>query len=91
MPDLQSFVPPGWMYEAFGIIFATLVVNFILRRLITRLQAKLERTKNPWDDAFIGAIQRPVSVLVWVIGLSIAVDVAGNASANASSSSPATT
>jgi MscS family membrane protein len=77
MLDLQSFAPPGWMYEAFAVIFATLVANFILRRLITRLQARLELTKNPWDDAFIGAIRRPVSVLVWVVGLSIAIDLVG--------------
>lgn len=65
----------GASLQVFGIILAVLLANFIQRRFIAKLHSKLERTKNPWDDAFVDALSKPLSYLFWVVGLSFAIDV----------------
>lgn len=71
----------GWLHtllidtEVFAIVFLTLIFAFGQKRILIRLHRRLERTKSPWDDAFIGAMQRPLGVLIWIIGLAFAAEL----------------
>lgn len=64
-----------WIVQVFIVVLLMLLVNFIQKRAVKRLLAKTKRTRNLWDDAFVGAIQRPLSLLIWVIGLTLAADI----------------
>lgn len=64
-----------WVLQVFVVVFLTLLLNFMLRRILAKLQLRLETTRNPWDDALITALRRPLSVLVWVIGLALAIKI----------------
>ena len=64
-----------WIIYIFSIIFIALLVDFIQKRVLTRVQARLEKTGNPWDDALTHALRRPISLLIWIIGLSLALQV----------------
>lgn len=66
-----------WILQVFIIVFFALFVDFIQRKILRRLNKRLEKTPNLWDDAFVHAIIKPLSLLIWVFGLSLAVDVAG--------------
>ncbi len=57
--------------QLFLLIAAVLLVNFILRLVINRLQAKVERTTQVWDDALLHAFRGPLGLMVWVLGASI--------------------
>ena len=65
-----------WAVQAFAVVFGALVLDFIQRRLMTRLliQART-RTKNMWDDALVASIKSPLSLLIWVLGISFAAGV----------------
>lgn len=65
----------AWQVQVFIVVFLTLLVNFVLRRIVRRIAAKADKTRNPWDDAFINALDRPLSLLVWVVGLMMAIHV----------------
>ena len=39
------------------------------------MQARLASTKTAWDDALIHAVSKPLSLLIWIYGLSFALDV----------------
>ena len=65
----------AWILQIFSIIFIALLLDFIVKRLLKRLQGKLEKTKTVWDDAFFAAVRVPISVMIWVLGLSFALDV----------------
>ena len=67
--------PEARVIRVFLIVFCTLVVDFIVKRILNRVYKKLQSTKTLWDDAFIYAIKIPGSVLIWVLGLSFALDV----------------
>lgn len=73
----STFLPTyPWVGEVFVIILATLVANLVARRLLNRLEAKVSRTLNVWDDAMVAAVKRPLAYLVWVLGFSWAFEIA---------------
>ncbi len=59
----------------FSIVFAALLLDFLQKRLLRRLYQRLQSTRTRWDDALVHALQRPLTVLIWIIGLSLALDV----------------
>ena len=69
-----------WMLESFVVVFATLVGALFVSRILRRLNKRAELTHTLWDDALVGAIQYPAKWLVWVVGLSSAVGLAGEQS-----------
>lgn len=64
-----------WILHVFIIVFVSLIANYIQKRVLTKLQAKLVKTNTAWDDALVHAIRKPVSLLIWMFGLSFALDV----------------
>jgi len=66
-----------WIIQIFVIIFAALLIDFFQKKLLRRLQARLIKTSNLWDDAIIHAVIKPFSVLIWLAGLTMALEVAG--------------
>ncbi len=72
---LASLGLEAWVAEVFIIVFLTLLVNFVQKRIIKRLSRQFRRTANPWDDALAGSIDPPLTVLIWVVGLAFAVKI----------------
>ena len=64
----------AWLRVA-GLIGVTGLVDVAQRRVLGRLHAQLEKTEAYWDDAVVRALRRPLSLLVWVVGLSFVADV----------------
>ena len=65
----------AWIIQVFAVVFLVLLFNLILRLLVKRLHRKLERTSNPWDDAVVGALQKPLNLLVWIVGIAFAAEI----------------
>ena len=65
----------AWITQVFLIVLATLLLNFVQRRLRLRLQRRLERTRTPWDDAVVEALGPPLTWLIWVVGIAFAATV----------------
>ena len=64
-----------WIIYIFAIVFFALLIDLIQKRILLRIQKRLEQTSTPWDDALVHAIRRPLSLLIWVIGLAVALQV----------------
>ncbi len=58
----------AFIYQVFLGVFITLLVNYVWRRIYTKLDKQLKRTKNDWDDAIVLAISYPISLLIWGAG-----------------------
>lgn len=65
----------SWVITVFFIVLLTVIGNFIARKVLVRLAKKMNDTKTDWDDVVINAAARPLSWLVWIIGLAFAGDV----------------
>jgi MscS family membrane protein len=81
MDDLLSKLDQYWELASgwrevilvFTIVFAAMLTNFIVKRSLTRMLVAAATTESIWDDALLRAAYRPVRLLVWVLGLALAV------------------
>ncbi len=64
----------SWLVQIVAIVFLTLTLHFILRRLLNRLHHKALDSHAYWDDAFVTALQRPLAFLVLFGGLSLVLE-----------------
>jgi len=69
-----------WMLTTFILVFITLLVGFVARKMFNTLAEQLKKTSNLYDDAFLEAARRPLGWLIIVLGLSVAAGVAGGSS-----------
>lgn len=68
-----------WIAEVFIIVLITALASWVLGLFVNRLRERAERTVNPWDDALVNSINPPGSILIWLLGLSVAAARAGAA------------
>ncbi|MGB5472758.1 MAG: mechanosensitive ion channel family protein [Gammaproteobacteria bacterium] len=64
-----------WIVQVFVVVFLVLLFSFLLRLLVSRLYRKLQSTATPWDDAVVGALQKPLTLLIWIVGIAFAADI----------------
>lgn len=60
--------------ELFVIVLLTVFGAYFVRRFVMSLKQRAERTKSKWDDTFFAALQGPARTLVWVVGLTFALE-----------------
>ena len=70
-----SFGEQNWVWQVFGVVLLLLLVGYLQRRLFMRLLKKAQVTQNPWDDAVVHALHRPLTWLIWGVGLMLALQV----------------
>ena len=64
-----------WIVYIFAIIFVALLVDMVQKIVLGQVQKRLTSTTNVWDDALIHAVRKPLSLLIWIIGLTMALQV----------------
>ena len=60
----------GWL---FAIVLATLVLNFVVLRILRIVGKGTKKTKSLWDDALLGSIGPPLGWVIWLLGLNLAI------------------
>lgn len=65
-----------WVFQVFLVVSCTLVGAFIVGRLLRKLMSKAEVTHNLWDDALFEALLQPARWCIWLVGLSLAGQLA---------------
>lgn len=66
----------AWYTELFVVVLAVVVVNLLVRLILIQFERGTKKTSNTWDDALFHAINAPLRMVVWVVGLSIAASLA---------------
>jgi MscS family membrane protein len=64
-----------WIIQVFIVVLITVFANFFAKRFLNRILVKLNYTDTRWDDITIKAVSRPMSWIVWLVGLSFASDI----------------
>ncbi len=65
----------AWIAQVFVVVFLTLLASLLARLLTGRLFQKLQKTDNPWDDALVSALKKPLGLLIWIVGIAFAADI----------------
>jgi len=68
-------VATSWVVQVFIIVFCTLLIHFVLRRILNRLHKKAVDSKAYWDDVVVLALRKPLAFLVLIVGMSFALDI----------------
>ena len=66
----------GSIVKIAAVVFAVVLVNLAVRLVLGQLRRRARRSHNPWDDAVLEALGRPLRVLAWAIGLLYATRIA---------------
>jgi len=64
-----------YIIQTFIVIFITLLVDLIQRKVLKRLYAQALKTENLWDDAALDALRKPLSLIVWAAGIYLATQI----------------
>ncbi len=70
----------AYIIQSFIVIFATLVINFVQKKMLKKLHEKVKKTKNKWDDALVESISKPLSIIIWATGIAFAAEIIQRAS-----------
>ena len=72
MRNLDQLISPeytAYITQVLLVIFATLIVDFMQKKIMRSLVKKALQTENIWDDAVLSSISRPLSLIIWVTGI----------------------
>lgn len=58
-----------WVYKVFAIVFASLILAYVGKLILDRVEARATVSPSVWDDALVIALRRPLWVLIWSMGL----------------------
>ena len=61
-----------WALSVFLVVLVAMLLDFLQRRLMRRLGKVVEASENNWDDALFNAAVHPLTLLIWLIGLTAA-------------------
>ena len=61
-----------WIVQVFVVVFATLLLDWSQKRIVQRIHSGLQKTRTVWDDALVDALRKPLSLLIWIVGLAFA-------------------
>ena len=64
-----------WAITVFLIVLVALLLDFLQRKFMVRFGKLVSRTTNLWDDAIFKAAKRPFTLLVWLIGITLAAQL----------------
>lgn len=73
----------GWVFQVFAVVLATLALNLVSNIFFGYLLKQLSKTDNPWDDALVMAISKPMGFLIWLVGLTFAITLIDGAEESA--------
>jgi MscS family membrane protein len=60
--------------ELFVIVLLTVFGSYFVRRFVRTLKTRATKTTSKWDDTFFAALEGPARTLVWVVGLTFALE-----------------
>ncbi len=69
----------SYILQASLVILGALLLDYLQRSFLRRIKKGAEKTKNEWDDAFVMALGKPLSLLILVIGIGFAAEIVGAA------------
>ncbi len=63
--------------QVFLVVFFTLLLDFFQKRVLKRLWQFLKQTTHHWDDILVDSLRRPLSLLIWIVGITFAAEIIG--------------
>lgn len=79
----DTFKDNFWILQIFLVVLFTLTLRLVENAFYNRLHKRFKETKNFWDETLLEALHRPLGLLIWLLGISLAADIAASAAERA--------
>lgn len=70
-----SFLAEPWLPEVLIVTVAVVALNLAAYYLLNHIEKVVAGTSTVWDDALIKAMRKPLTLILWVVGLAYAFAV----------------
>lgn len=67
----------GWVLQIFFVVLGALLLEFVQRMALRRMARRADRHQRTWIAAMLRALRAPLSLLIWLLGLTTAAAIAG--------------
>lgn len=67
----------GWVLQIFFVVLGALLLEFVQRIILRRLARRAERRGKTWVAAMLRVLRAPLSLLIWLLGLTTGAAIAG--------------
>ncbi len=64
-----------WIPQVLAVITAVIVINVGAYYLLRHIEKIASRTASVWDDALIKATRKPLTLILWVTGANVAIQI----------------
>jgi len=70
-----DFLAQPWLPQVITVIVVVVAINLVIYYVFRHVEKITETTATVWDDAFIRALRKPLTVVLWVVGVAFATDI----------------
>ncbi len=71
----QRLLNEAWIIQVFLLVFLALLLDWFQKRTLVRLMVQADKTRMAWDNAVLEAAGKPLTVLIWLLGITLAADI----------------
>ena len=64
-----------YVVESSLVLFVAFLLDLFQRKTLFALKEKAKRTKTVWDDVVLGALPKPISIIIWISSFSYVADI----------------
>ena len=64
-----------YVVESSLVLFVAFLLDLFQRKTLLALNEKVKHTKTIWDDVVLGALPKPVSIIIWISSFSYVADI----------------
>ena len=69
------FTDEAWVAQVFIIVFTALLIDWLQKRVLAKLLVRVKKTRIIWDNALLEAVRKPLTALIWLLGITFAADI----------------
>ena len=71
----RYFVHEAWIVQISILLVLVLLADSVQKRVIAKLLVRVHKTRIPWDTALLEAVGKPLTVLIWLVGITLVADI----------------
>ena len=64
-----------YIVESSLILFGALLLDLFQRKTLKAFKVKAKGTKTIWDDVFLEALSKPISIIIWILSISYVAEL----------------
>lgn len=70
-----SFLDQPWLPQVITVVVAVVAINIVIYYVFRRVEKLTERTSTVWDDALFRSLRKPLTLVLWVVGVAFAAEI----------------